>query len=36
VSTEAFDTMQEIVMVSDATLKKVNKADVDLQPKLAQ
>lgn len=36
VSSQAFDTMQEIVMVSDATLKKVNKADVDLQPKLAQ
>jgi NitT/TauT family transport system substrate-binding protein len=36
VSVQAFDTMQEIVMVSDKSLKKVDKANVDLQPKLAQ
>ncbi|MEI8152314.1 MAG: ABC transporter substrate-binding protein [Hyphomicrobiales bacterium] len=36
VSAEAFATMQEVVMVSDASLKKVNQADVDLQPKLAK
>jgi sulfonate transport system substrate-binding protein len=34
VSDEAFNTMQEVVLLSDNTLKKVNKADVDLQPKL--
>ncbi|MBX9823378.1 MAG: ABC transporter substrate-binding protein [Xanthobacteraceae bacterium] len=34
VSEEAFNTMQEVVLLSDNTLKKVNKADVDLQPKL--
>lgn len=36
VSAQAFDTMQEIVRVSDTSLKQVNKADVDLQPKLVQ
>ncbi len=36
VSAQAFDTMLEIVMVSDKSLKKVDKATVDLQPKLAQ
>lgn len=36
VSAEAFETMQEIVLLSDNTLKKVSKADVDLHPKLAK
>ena len=35
-SAEGFETMQQVVLLSDSTLKKVNKADVDLQPKLAQ
>jgi len=36
VSPEGFETMQEVVLLSDASLKKVSKADVDLQVKLAQ
>jgi sulfonate transport system substrate-binding protein len=36
VSPEGFETMQEVVLLSDTSLKKVNKADVDLQVKLAQ
>jgi len=36
VSPEGFETMQEVVLLSDASLKKVSKADIDLQQKLAQ
>ncbi|RAI43011.1 ABC transporter substrate-binding protein [Rhodoplanes roseus] len=36
VSTAGFDTMQDIVLLSDTTLKRVNKADVDLQPNLSR
>jgi NitT/TauT family transport system substrate-binding protein len=36
VSPEGFETMQEVVLLSDTSLKKVSKADVDLQAKLSQ
>lgn len=36
VSAEGFANMQEVVLLSDASLKKVNQADVDLQPKLSK
>jgi hypothetical protein len=36
VSAQAFDVMQEVVLLSDSTLKRVNKADVDLQPVLSK
>ena len=35
-SAEGFETMQQVVLLSDTSLKKVNKADVDLQPKLSK
>jgi len=36
VSPEGFETMQEVVLLSDTSLKKVSKTDVDLQAKLSQ
>jgi NitT/TauT family transport system substrate-binding protein len=36
VSPEGFETMQEVVLLSDPSLKKVSKTDVDLQAKLSQ
>jgi NitT/TauT family transport system substrate-binding protein len=36
VSTPGFDVMQEVVLLSDATLARVKKADVDLQPALSR
>jgi NitT/TauT family transport system substrate-binding protein len=36
VSPEGFETMQEVVLLSDTSLKKVSKIDVDLQSKLSQ
>ena len=36
VSSEGFATMQEVVLLSDPSLKKVSKTDVDLQAKLSQ
>lgn len=36
VSAEAFANMQEVVLLSDASLKKVDQAEVDLQPKLSK
>ncbi|MEW6453966.1 MAG: ABC transporter substrate-binding protein [Pseudomonadota bacterium] len=36
VSAEAFENMQEVVLLSDPALKKVKQADVDLQPKLSK
>ncbi len=36
VSQQGFDTMVEVVMTSDATLKKVSQSEVDLQPKLVK
>jgi NitT/TauT family transport system substrate-binding protein len=35
VSSKGFDVMQEVVLLSDATLTRVRKADVDLQPALS-
>jgi NitT/TauT family transport system substrate-binding protein len=36
VSAQGFEVMQEVVLLSDATLTRVKKADVDLQPALSQ
>ena len=36
VSTPGFDVMQEVVLLSDVTLARVKKADVDLQPALSR
>ena len=36
VAAQGFETMIEVVMASDATLKRVSQAEVDLQPKLAK
>jgi NitT/TauT family transport system substrate-binding protein len=36
VSAEAYANMQEVVLVSDTSLKKVNQHDIDLQPKLSK
>jgi NitT/TauT family transport system substrate-binding protein len=36
VSPAGFETMQEVVLLADSSLKKVSQADVDLQAKLAQ
>ena len=36
VSTPGFDVMQEVVLLSDATLARVKKADVDRQPALSR
>jgi NitT/TauT family transport system substrate-binding protein len=36
VSVKAFETMQDVVLLSDNTLKRVKKAEVDIQPTLAK
>jgi NitT/TauT family transport system substrate-binding protein len=36
VSAQGFEVMQEVVLLSDATLTRVKKADVDLQPALSR
>lgn len=36
VSDQGFETMQQVVLLSDTTLKAVKKADIDLQPKLSK
>lgn len=36
VSPQGFEVMQEVVLLSDATLTRVKKADVDLQPALSR
>jgi NitT/TauT family transport system substrate-binding protein len=36
VSAQGFEVMQEVVLLSDTTLTRIKKADVDLQPALSQ